>query len=202
MLQQTYRQLWLLSVAMLFLMIYACGTDYTPKPRAYPRINFPEHAYKKFTAPACPFTFEQPTYSKVAAPKQLIGKPTHACWTNVAFDYFDANLHLSYSPIDEKENTLSNLINDSYKLSFKHVVKADYIEDSLFTTPKGITGIMYAVGGDAASSTQFFITDSTQHFLWASLYLESAPNADSIAPIIQFIRTDIDQLLETFEWEK
>jgi hypothetical protein len=37
--------------------------------------------------------------------------------------------------------------------------------------------------GNAASSTQFYVTDSTTHFLRGVLYFYSAPNADSLKPV-------------------
>jgi len=130
----------------------------------------------------------------------LIAKANSDCWIYLNYEYFNAQIHFSYSEIEKEPDALAKLVNDSYKLSFKHVVKADYIEDSLMQTKSNVSGIFYNVGGDAASSTQFFLTDSTKHFLWASLYLNSPPNEDSIAPVIRFIRKDIDALVRSFEW--
>ena len=186
----------------IVVLFAACAADYTPKPRAYPRIMFPEHSYQKFENNDCPFTFEQPVYTKVDKAKKLIAKANNDCWVNLKYDYFNAQIHFSYSEIGKEADALAKLVNDSYKLSFKHVVKADYIEDSLMQIKPNVSGIFYNVGGDAASSTQFFLTDSTKHFLWASLYLHSPPNEDSIAPVIRFIRKDIEQMIQSFEWKK
>jgi gliding motility-associated lipoprotein GldD len=195
------KNLFFLTISCFIAVLFAaCSADYTPKPRAYPRIIFPEHSYKKFDNNDCPFTFEQPVYTKIGKAKKLIAKANSDCWVNLEYDYFNAQMHFSYSEIGNETEALAKLVNDSYKLSFKHVVKADYIEDSLMRVKDGLSGVFYNVGGDAASSTQFFLTDSTKHFLWASLYLHSPPNEDSIAPVIRFIRKDIEKMIQTFEW--
>ena len=54
--------------------------------------------------------------------------------------------------------------------------------------------------GDAASNVQFFLTDSSQHFLRGALYFFNPPNPDSIAPVLQFVRGDIDHIAQTLVW--
>ena len=61
-------------------------------------------------------------------------------------------------------------------------------------------GLIFDIKGDAASEYQFHLTDSTSHFLRGSLYFNTAPNQDSIQPVLDFIKQDIAHLLETFEW--
>jgi gliding motility-associated lipoprotein GldD len=60
---------------------------------------------------------------------------------------------------------------------------------------------LYEIRGDAASSVQFYLTDSTRHFLRGSLYFNVQPNADSLAPVIDFFMEDIMHLIETLEWK-
>ncbi|NOZ45910.1 MAG: gliding motility lipoprotein GldD, partial [Chlorobi bacterium] len=64
-----------------------------------------------------------------------------------------------------------------------------------------VYGILYDIKGNAASSINFFVTDSTQHFLRGALYFNSKPNKDSLAPVVDFIRKDIVHLMETFKWK-
>jgi gliding motility-associated lipoprotein GldD len=64
-----------------------------------------------------------------------------------------------------------------------------------------VYGMVYEIGGNAASSIQFHVTDSSQNFLRGALYFYAMPNADSLAPVISFVRSDIDHLLKTFKWK-
>jgi len=186
----------------LLLALQACPKDYVPKPRAYPRIIFPQHSYTAFSQPACPFGFEYPVYGKIQKDSmRLIKEDESPCWFKLFFPDFNAELYLSYRQIDGKQHTLPKLVNDAYTMNAKHVIKADFIEDSLFTTSNKVHGVFYNVGGDAASSMQFYLTDSVQHFLWASFYVRATPNEDSIAPVTRFFRHDLEHFINTFEWK-
>ena len=185
---------------ILALTIVSCGGDdddetITPKPRAYFRITFPEKKYVKYDS-VCPFTFEIPTYSKMENDNNPAAEP---CWLNLNFPTFNGTLHLSYKPIN---NNAKAYFEDTYTLASKHQIKASGIEEHLFNNDSlKVYGLMYEIEGNAASSVQFYLTDSTQHFLRGALYFNSAPNIDSIAPVIAFIKKDIYHLIETFEWK-
>ena len=90
---------------------------------------------------------------------------------------------------------------EAAKLTFKHTIKADYIDERIITTPHQVSGMLYEVGGDAASNAQFFLTDSSQHFIRGSLYFNNPPNEDSLRPVIHFVKLDLFHLIETFRWE-
>lgn len=181
----------------------ACKQEYVPKPKAYPRITFPEHSYTAFNNNECPFTFEYPVYGKIVKKDSLRLAKTaeNPCWMNIDFADFNADLYLSYRQIDSKEKTLPKLINDAYTMNAKHVIKADFIEDSLFVTQNHVYGVFYSVGGDAASAMQFYLTDSMRHFMWASFYVKATPNEDSIAPVNRFFEKDLQHMINTFKWK-
>lgn len=183
-------------------LLSSCGEAvYTPKPRGYPRVVFPEHTYQVYKNTDCPFSFEQPKYATVIKDSLFFKEaPENPCWMDVVFPNFNAQLHLSYKEVKGGQKNLSKLIEDAHKLNAKHFIRADFSEDSLINTKNGVHGLFYEVGGNAASPNQFFVTDSTNHFIWASLYFKSPPNEDSLAPIVKFIRKDIDHLLNTFAW--
>jgi gliding motility-associated lipoprotein GldD len=184
-------------------LLLSCGSnDYTPKQRAYPKAALPaEHTYQTYQYNPCPFTFEYPSYAKMVRDTVFFNEPTeNPCWMDINFDGLDASLHLSYKEIKGK-NTLAKLAEDAHKMNSKHVIRADFMEDSLITTPNGVEGMYYTVGGNAASPIQFVLSDTVQHFVWASLYFNSTPNADSIAPILKFVKKDVDHLIQTFKWK-
>ena len=91
---------------------------------------------------------------------------------------------------------------DSRKLAYKHSIKADAIGERFFQNDEHhVYGILYEIKGNAASPLQFAITDSTRHFLRGALYFNSIPNKDSLAPVIDFIKEDMMQLMETVSWK-
>ena len=93
-------------------------------------------------------------------------------------------------------------MDDVHTIAYKHSIKADDIIESRISYPKNhVYGIIYDITGNAASSVNFFVTDSLQHFLNGSLYFRVSPNADSLAPLIDYFRKDIMHMLETLKWK-
>ncbi len=186
---------------MFFLFLVSCNSAYTPKPRGYYKITFPEKGYQHFNNGACPFTFDYPKYGVINRDTIFLDTlPDNPCWFNITFPTLNGNLYLSYKEIT-RENSLNSLIEDAHKMTFKHAVKADFIDENYLSTPNHVYGIYYEVGGNAASALQFFITDSIKHFLRGSLYFYNTPNADSIAPVLSFIKPDVMELIKTLKWQ-
>jgi gliding motility-associated lipoprotein GldD len=119
---------------------------------------------------------------------------------NVEFKELGATIYLSYKPVTVEE-PLSKLIEQSYKLSYAHDIRADYIKSPQFKTKNGLTGVFYSVGGNAASAYQFFVTDNEKHFIRGALYFNTTPNADSLKPANDFLKKDIEYLVETIQFK-
>jgi gliding motility-associated lipoprotein GldD len=186
----------------LFIILYSlcgCHGEFTPKPKAYPRVVFPERKYEMCEPASCPFRFSKPVHASVQHDSSHMGM-SQPCWINITFPDFNGTVNLTYKEIN-KDITLDKLLDDAHKLSFKHTKKANYIDESLITNKHGVSGIFYNVGGDAASNVQFFLTDSAHHFIRGSLYFYNEPNSDSMAPILTFVKQDLDTILSTFEWK-
>ena len=183
---------------ILFVLLFAaCGgsADFSPKPRGYFRIQFPKKEYQQYSE-GCPFTFEYPKYAKIEADKSANAKP---CFQNIQFPQFNATLHLSYDDIKSKKE-FDELVEDAHKLSFKHTVKATSIDEGVIAyADRKVYGIYYTIDGNAASSAQFFLTDSTKHYLRGALYFNSEPRLDSIQPVLNFIKRDVDVMIKTFK---
>lgn len=119
---------------------------------------------------------------------------------NLEFPDYDGIIHLSYKSIHTQEE-LSSYIDDSHTMVYKHTVKAESIQETRYdNTENRVHGILYQIGGNAASSVQFFVTDSSHHFLRGAFYIETTPNQDSLAPVIDFFKEDIIHLMETISW--
>ena len=183
-------------------MITSCERSYTPKPRGYFKIVLPQRGYQHFDNGACPFSFDYPSYGVINRDTVFLDTvPDNPCWFNITFPSLNGNLYLSYKEISDK-NSLEKLIEDSHQLTFRHTVKADFIDENFLHTPNHVSGILFDVGGNAASALQFYVTDSTKHFLRGSLYFYNVPNADSIAPVLNFIRPDVIKMIETLKWKE
>ena len=93
------------------------------------------------------------------------------------------------------------MVNDAFSLTYKHTSKATGIEDSLLSTPNGVHGVFFRVGGNAATAKQFFLSDTTKHFLRGALYFDAAPNEDSLRIVNNFLQQDLIHLINTFKWK-
>ncbi|MDR1583508.1 MAG: gliding motility lipoprotein GldD [Prevotellaceae bacterium] len=177
---------------LLFTIITLSCQDYIPKPRGYMRFDLPDKEYCLFDS-VCPFRFEYPIYGKMVPIKG------HNCWYDLSFPQYRATIYLSYQPV---HNNLAELLDDAHIFAFRHDVKANAIEPQLVHTKnEDIIGLLFDIDGNTASSVQFFATDSVKHFVRGSLYFYSAPNSDSLAPLIDFFRTDIEHLIKTIDFK-
>ncbi len=179
---------------LLTTICLSCGKNYVPKPTGYFRIDLPAHEYSLFSSD-CHFSFYYPSFAKIVA----ISNPnTGPCWYNIELTGYNGQIHLSYKPITDNFDAL---IEDSRNFAFRHTIKADAINERLFSSPAtNVHGILYEIEGNTASSVQFFVTDSVRHFLRGALYFNVKPNQDSLAPMIQHFKTDIIYMIETFAW--
>jgi gliding motility-associated lipoprotein GldD len=178
----------------------SCNNDYTPKPKAYPKVDFPERSYQVYESPTCPFSFEIPKYARVLNDSTYFGeKLNQPCWLTVDLPPFNGTINLTYKEIGDSLK-IGKLIEDAHQMSYKHTRKADYIEEVTISNEFGVRGILFDVGGDAASNVQFYLSDSTRHFIRGALYFENPPNTDSMAPIVSFVKEDLRHFLKTFKW--
>lgn len=180
---------------LLLLLISSCDRSYTPKPTGYLRVDYPEKAYRLYSDQPF-YQFEIPEYATVEV-DTLAGMKEG--WINLSFPTLNGKIHLSYKAVGEDLNAF---ITDSRELVYKHTVKAQGITESPFVhREQKRFGMVYDLKGDVASALQFFVTDSTDHFLRGSLYFNCRPNRDSLNPVIDFLREDIIHLIETTQWK-
>lgn len=181
---------------------YGCREIAVPKPRGHFRIDLPERKYLQFNEdpamkPSIPLSFEYPTYGHLSFQED---KGSDQGWFNIEFPAYKAKIYLTYKDV---KNDLDSLLDQSYKLNVKyHVAKADAIKEQVYSNSENkVYGILYDLKGNTASAVEFYVTDSLSHYLRGSLYFASEPNADSLAPVIDFFREDIVHLIETLKWK-
>ena len=190
-----------LACSIFCLLIAACNSEYTFKPKGYFRIAFPEKAYRVFDQPGYPYSFEYPVYATVVKDSTFFeDKPENPWWINIDFPQFDARIYVSYKTVTPKN--FDSLVNDAFKLSYKqHTNVATGREDEEISTPNNAHGMYFTLTGNTATANQFFLTDTTKHFLRGALYFNATPNEDSISIVNNFLRADIHHLINTLKWK-
>lgn len=203
-----------------FVFVFSCNSDYTSKKKGYFKIELPSHQYTTFNRSDFPYSFEYPVYANVIQDSTYFDStPENNYWINVDFPSLNARIFLSYKIVGGKAmyklkqpdgtykdsvgiNYFDRMVNDAFNLTNKNGVQATSISDSLIRTKNNISGIFFKVGGNAATAKQFFLSDTTRHFIRGALYFNSTPNADSLRPVQEFLQKDIDHLISTFRWKE
>lgn len=185
------RKVFSLMLMVSFAVItVSCKDDVLPKPKAYLRLDYNEAKYVLFDE-GCPYTFGVNSIAKV------IDKG--GCNLTIQYPKMKATVYLTYKPVN---NNIDKLLGDAQKLTYEHVIKADGIKEQPYINPlKKVYGMFYQVGGDAATNAQFYVTDSTKHFITGSLYFYVKPNYDSIMPAASYIKDDMRNIMETIIWK-
>jgi gliding motility-associated lipoprotein GldD len=184
-------------IFLFILLANSCSDGYSPKPRGYFRIDLPQQSYSVFDS-TFPYTFEYPEYADIVGDSSKMAEPY---WINVRYKPFNATLHFSYKLIN---GNLNKYLDDAHTLVNKHIPKANAISQREFVdTTHRVFGLVYDIrGADAASPYQFYLTDSVSRFVRGALYFNSIPNNDSLAPVIDFLKKDLEHMISTFRWKQ
>lgn len=179
---------------LLFILVCiistSCKKEVLPKPKAYLSLQYPQQEYN-------PLNLDNPYSFDIS--NQAIVKSLPNNWLKIEYPKLKATIDITYRPV---ENNINEILIEAEKLVFKHTVKADeIITKDYVNTNKKVFGSFYELTGNAASNLQFHATDSTHHFIKASLYFYSKPNYDSVFPAVEYIKKDMLLLLETLEWK-
>jgi len=203
----------------LALLIASCNSNYTSKKEGYFKIEFPPKEYRTFNDPSFPYTFEYPVYARIANDSSYFNKGEKNPYSiDIDFPSFNGTIYLSYKKIGGTSvykvkkpdgtyrdsiggNSFQKMVDDSYKLTYKNDIKAYSIEDSVMHTPNGIAGVFFKLSGNVATARQFFLSDTTQHFLRGALYFDVTPNEDSLRPVNAFLQEDMKHLINTLKWK-
>ena len=190
-----------LFIAFITLSInfFSCGEEETlPKPKAYLRLDYPSPNYKDIKTPL-PFTFKMNSIAEYEVNSKIYGGDS-IFGININYPTLKGTVYLTYKKVI-KDN-LRSLLLDAQNITQSHTVKADEIAADLFEdADKRVFGMFYEVGGNAASQSQFYVTDSINHFLNGSLYFYAKPNYDSILPAADYLKNDIRKIMESVRWE-
>lgn len=185
-------------VAILILLVALCISclEYTPKPRGYFRIEPPAPSYQELPLDDLPYLFKMSSFAEVELPP--LGDP--AGWINLSYPALGAKIYCSYLPI--QPSTLGVAMEESRKLVVRQSQNARSIIEQAYDNPeKRVYAYLYQLDEASVSPIQFTLTDSVSNFFRGSLLYGRRPNGDSIAPVTQYLKDDIMELIQSFSWK-
>lgn len=190
----TFRTLLIWPVMLVFSA--ACEPDYLPKPVGYNRLELPPHAYRSLPD-TLPYTFEYSTHAQLLTDTSVIHE---RFWIEIYYPHIKSDIHITYKALNGNKQLLREFLDDAYKLTAKHQIKAYAINEAVTTTPSGMTAVISEIQGEVPSQLQFTVTDSTMNFLRGALYFNTKVQNDSLAPAIEYMKRDMMHIINTLEW--
>ena len=184
-----------IAVVAVALAITGCGGDQVnmPRPKGWPRIALPGHGYHHWENGPCPFSFDLPVQAK--ADSMLLD----SCWINFYYPDFDYRWHITYRSIPGSGKTRQQHFQEYHTLVYKHIQKSTRINETPLHNANG-DGIFYELYGSIGVPAQFIFGDD-KHLVMASFYFPTAVNGDSLAPVIGFVKEDMQKMIESIKWK-
>ena len=184
------------SLAFIFCVFicFSCDEIHVPKPKAFLSLDYPKAIYLKSQLDL-PFEFEK---NKLA---QLNISKNNNTFDGIVLRYpsLKASVYINYKKVNKN---VKKYILDARAMTKKHFQVADEVSERMYeNAQQNLYGMFYDLKGNVASQSQFYLTDSTQHFLSGALYFESKPNYDSILPAINYIQKDLMHFIESLRWK-
>jgi hypothetical protein len=173
------------------IVVVGC-TEYTPKPRGYYRLEPTQPYYIELPVHDLPYSFSVSDKVRLElTDEQQTG------WITLTYPEFNATLYGSYLPVTKKN--LTELIRETQTLAER---MGQPINAAAYDNPESsVYGMLFDIHGDVASPIQFYLTDSLSHFFRGALYYRENPKSDSIAPVTNYLRKDMIELVQTFNWK-
>ena len=184
-------------IACLAILLVSCSKEASlPKPYGYFRLEIPDTAYVPFSQSGdyaeYPYDFALSQNAEVQVREE------EPYWINLYYPALDATIHCSYKPVN---NNLGELLDDANDFVYRNPAFANSIQPREYPRLEdNVYAVVFELEGNTASSCQFFVVDSARHFFRGSVYCNCLPNADSLAPVNQYLRTDVIRMVETFKW--
>lgn len=181
---------------LLFLLVAfaACRRGGVPKPYGYFRITLPDTAYTLYQPEGFPYAFRISEH----ATAQVHEHEGEQYWIDIQYPSLNATIHCSYKPVQSNLNTLSR---DAQEFLYSHTTVASAIPVQEYAHSENeVYGLYYELYGNTATPIQFYLTDSLRHFFRGSVYCNTIPNQDSLAPVHEYLRQDAKVIMESLFW--
>ena len=183
----------ILFIAGCLIFLTSCDEELLiPKPPTYLRLELPEHIYT-VSEDDCPYVL---TTNEMFTVKKV---DENSCHKDIDLGPLNGTIHLSFIDMEEPLSVYVNFVNDKVD---EHKVKATGIIDSQYINPdKKVYCTFFELQGDVASPFQFYLTDSTDRFVSGVVYFNSTPDYDSLRPSLDYLKVDLEHLINEFEWK-
>lgn len=185
----------LFCICIFFLS--ACEEEnFAPKPKGFNYIPLPKNTYQPLDSTAYPYYFEYSKEAIIRPDSSFIAEPY---WIHIIYPKLGrAEIQITYKDIsDNPQKKLAELIDDSHRLASKHLLRADGYGFQDYQNADNLPVATIGLVGEIPSHLQFYTTDSVKHFLRAAIYFRSATENDSLAPLIDFVKKDMIQMIRT-----
>lgn len=186
-----------ISIIIILFSIVSCGdSELIPKPPTYLRLELPDHEYD-VVVDDCPYAMYLPEMYKAT---NAINNNVSTCNKDIDLGPLNGVIHFSYiemtNPLSEYVNFVNDKV-DEHKIMATGIRDKQIIrkEDSVFCT-------FFELQGNVASPFQFYLTDSTSRFVSGVVYFNSRPNYDSLKPTLDYLKVDLNHLINTFTWKQ
>lgn len=186
----------ILFVGLLCILASCDESTPIPKPPSYLRTELPDHVYTKHLD-SCGYSFE---LSEIYTVEKAPSDENSLCHRRIDLGKMNGTIYFRYWDMNEPLSFYINNANDEVDM---HKTKASNIIDQTILRPNDrVFGTMFRLEGDVATPFQFYLTDSTEHFVYAEVLFNFPPNYDSLRPTLDYLQLDLEKMMETFQWAK
>ena len=186
----------LISILLVFGFLASCSNDvFTPKPPTYLRADLPEHKYTTHKDD-CSYTLTIPETFNIKQVSDLNGL---TCHKDIEMGPLNGTIHFSFIEMTEPLSAYVNFANDKVD---EHKIKATSINDyKIINDSNQVYCTFFELQGNVASPFQFYMTDSISSFVSGVVYFNSTPNYDSLKPSLDYLKIDLNYMIENFKWK-
>lgn len=107
-----------------------------------------------------------------------------------------AHLYCTFRHITEKQ--VPQLMDEASRLAYNHLVSSSFVDEVPVSNSYGAEGILYDLGGKAATPFQLMLTDGFSYFFNASLYFDNGSHGEDVPELVEGMRVDIEKLIYSF----
>lgn len=182
------------------LAFLSCTQQYTPKPKGYFRIDLPKPHYHEFVEKGCPFTFHVSNMTKFESVASTSQNDHSQCFT-LSYPTLNANIYCTYLPVNKTD--INKEIANSRDLVSHTSKNITAVKEQAYDNPDAhVYASLFMLDEGAASPFQFLVTDGSHHFFRAALYYNCPLNTDSLAPVTTYLKQDLVEMIQSFNWKK
>ncbi|MDR2388964.1 MAG: gliding motility protein GldD [Tannerellaceae bacterium] len=122
-------------------------------------------------------------------------------WINLYYPTLEAGIYCSYLSVTPA--TIRAVEEESYALLYRQTPSPQRITEQTYENRQtNVYAGLYVSPASPASPLQFVLTDGQKHFFRGTLVYNRPAPADSLAPVTDYLKADLQELIQSFQWEK